>query len=134
MSQQAPEPSGWATGGVLFAGVMMMIIGVFQAIAGIAAISSDEFYAVTQNYVFGMDLTGWGWIHLILGIVVVIGGYSVIAGKVWAGILAIVLASLSALANFFMIPYYPFWSILIIALCVWVIWSVTRPGVLQSSP
>jgi hypothetical protein len=77
-------------------------------------------------------VTGWGWIHLILGILLVVVGFALFSRKTWAGIVAIMLATLSAIANFFFIPYYPFWSILEIALAVWVIWAVTRPGALRA--
>ena len=127
-----PSVSGWAVGGVIFAGVMMIVIGIFQAIAGISAIADDKFFVVTQNYTFDLDTTAWGWIHLILGIIIALSGFALLAGRAWAGIVAIILAVISAIANFFFIPYYPFWSLLIIGLNVWVIWSLTREGVLQS--
>jgi roadblock/LC7 domain-containing protein len=129
MSQYEQRPvSGWAVGGITFAATIMILIGIFQAIAGIAAIADDEFFVVTQNYVFDLDVSAWGWIHLILGIVVAFAGWALLAGRTWAVIVALTLAVLSAIANFFFIPYYPFWSLLMIALAVWVIWSLTRPG------
>ena len=73
-----------------------------------------------------------GWIHLILGILVAATGWSLFARKTWAGVAAITLAMLSAIANFFFIPYYPFWAILQIALAVWVIWALTRPGAIET--
>jgi hypothetical protein len=127
----APRPSGWAIGGLTFASTMMVLIGIFQAFAGLGAIIDDEFFVVTKNYAFDLDVTAWGWIHLILGIVVLGAGFALWAGKAWAAITALFLAMLSALANFFFIPYYPFWSLLVIALAVWVIWSLTRPGMLE---
>jgi hypothetical protein len=132
--QTSPEPpvSGWAIGGITFAGTLLIIIGAFQAIAGLVAIIDDEFYVVARNYTFDLDVTGWGWIHLILGILLVVVGFALFSRKAWAGIVAIMLATLSAIANFFFIPYYPFWSILEIALAVWVIWAVTRPGALRA--
>jgi hypothetical protein len=132
MTQHEPELSGWAIGGRAFAGVLMLVVGVFQGIAGITAIADDGFFVVAENYVFDLDPTAWGWIHLILGVTVAVAGWSLLVGKVWGGMVAIALATLSAIANFFMIPYYPFWSILIIALCIWVIWALTRPGVYQA--
>lgn len=132
MTQYEPEPSGWAMGGVLFAGALMIMIGIFQGIAGLAAIADDGFYVVTENYAFDLDPSAWGWIHLLLGVVVALAGFFLIAGRIWAGMVAIALATLSAVANFFFIPYYPFWSLLIIALDVWVIWAVTRPGVYRT--
>jgi hypothetical protein len=124
----AARASGWAIGGVTFASTMMILIGIFQAFAGLEAIIDDDFYVVTQNYAFDLDTTAYGWIHLILGIVIVLAGFALWARKTWASIVAIFLAMLSAIANFFFIPYYPFWSILMIALAVWVIWAITRPG------
>ena len=126
-----PTVSGWAVGGVTFAGTMMILVGVFQTIAGLAAILEDEFFVVTQNYVFDLDVTAWGWIHLIIGIVAILAGYFLFVGRAWAAALAILLAMLSAISNFFFIPYYPFWSLLMIAIAIWVIWSVTRPGVVR---
>jgi hypothetical protein len=111
----------------------IVVIRQIRSLAGIAAIADDGFYVVAENYVFDLDPSAWGWIHLLLGVVVALAGYFLIAGRVWAGMVAIVLATLSAVANFFLIPYYPFWSILIIALDVWVIWAVTRPGVYRAS-
>jgi predicted membrane metal-binding protein len=127
--RDATEVSGWVTGGYAFAIVMLIIIGVFQAIAGLVAIIDDDFYVVGQNYTFNFDTTGWGWIHLLLGLLLILVGYFLYTGAVWAVVAAIVLAGLSAIANFFFIPYYPFWSILVIALDIWVIWALTRPGV-----
>jgi hypothetical protein len=125
---QPVEPSSWAVGGYAFAIVMLIIIGVFQAIAGLVAIIDDDFYVVGQNYTFNLDTTGWGWIHLLLGLLLILVGYFLYAGAAWAVVTAIVLAGLSAIVNFFFIPYYPFWSIVLIALDVWVIWALTRPG------
>jgi hypothetical protein len=127
MTEYEVRPSAWAIGGVTFAATMMVLIGTFQAFAGLAAIIDDKFYVVTRNYAFDLDVTAWGWVHLIIGIVVVCAGFALWAGKTWATIVAVFLAMLSALSNFFFIPYYPFWAILEIALAVWVIWALTRP-------
>ena len=130
---ERPDPSGWAVGGVTFAGVMMILIGTFQAIAGLVAIIDDNFYVVGQNYTFDIDTTAWGWIHLLLGILVFLAGIYLFRGATWAAATAIVLAVISAIANFFFIPYYPFWSLLMIAMAIWVIWSLTRPGVVRTT-
>jgi hypothetical protein len=127
------EVSGWVVGGITFASVMLIIIGVFQSIAGLVAIIDDNFYVVAQNYTFDVDTTAWGWIHLLLGILLVVTGWSLFARRAWAVVAAIVLAGLSAIANFFFIPYYPFWSLLVIGLDVWVIWALTRPGVVREA-
>ena len=71
-----PTVSGWAVGGITFAGTMLILIGMFQAIDGLVAIFNDDFFLVTQNYTFNLDTTAWGWIHLLLGIVMVLAGWS----------------------------------------------------------
>lgn len=119
--------SGWAIGGTVFAGVMMLLIGLFHAVAGLVALVDDEFYVVTANYTFEFDVTAWGWIHLIGGIVVALAGLALFSGATWARLTGIVLAVVSAVVNFFFLPYYPWWSLLMIALAVWVIWSLSRP-------
>jgi hypothetical protein len=124
--------SGWAIGGVTFAASIMLLVGIFEAIAGLAAIFDDQFYVVTRNYAFDLDVTAWGWLHLIVGALVAFAGYSLFTRKVWAATVAVFLAMLSAVVNFFFIPYYPFWSLLEIALAVWVIWALTRPGAVQA--
>jgi hypothetical protein len=128
VSDYDPQPSGWAIGGITFAATMLVVIGIFQIIAGLAAIFDDDFYVVTQNYAFDLDVSAWGWIHLIVGILLVVTGYFLFARATWAAGVALGLAVLSAVANFFFIPYYPFWAILVIGLDVWVIWALTRPG------
>jgi len=132
-TSREPTISGWVVGGITFAGTMLILIGMFQAIDGLVAIFNDDFFLVTQNYTFNLDTTAWGWIHLLLGIVMVLAGWSIFAGKTWAAVVALTLAMLSAVANFFFIPYYPFWSLIMIALDCWVIWALTRPGVVRSS-
>ena len=132
IDQREPLPSPGALGGVMFAASMMVLIGVFQAIAGLVAIIDDEWYLTTPNYTFDLDVTGWGWIHLIIGVVVFLGGLALFQRRPWAGWLAVGLAMLCAIANFFFIPYYPFWAILVIALDCWVIWALTRPGAVRA--
>ena len=120
--------SSWAIGGITFAAVMMLMIGAFQALAGLAAIANDEFFVIGRNYTFDLDVTAWGWIHLLLGILLFLAGLALLRARPWGGVVALVLAILSGIANFFFIPYYPWWSLLIIALDAWVIWSLTRPA------
>jgi hypothetical protein len=131
----APAPGrgqAWAAGGTLFAGVLLLVDGILGILNGIAGIAADDVYTRIGSYVFEWDLTAWGWIHLIIGILLVITGTGLLARQTWAGVTAIFLAMLSAVANFFFIPYYPFWSILVIALDVWVIWALTRPGAIET--
>jgi hypothetical protein len=122
------EASGWAVGFILFAAIMMIMVGVFQALQGLIAIFENEFYVTTRNYIFQFDATTWGWIHLVLGLLVAFAGWGLLSGRTWARTLAIILAVLSATANFLFIPYYPFWSILIITMDIFVIWAVAGHG------
>ena len=127
-SYDSTRTSGWVTGGVFFAAAMMMIIGTFQALAGLAAILNDEFFVIGRNYTYDLDITAWGWIHLLLGLAVFVSGLYLFGRRPWAALVAVALAGLSAVANFFFIPYYPWWSLLVIALDVWVIWALSREG------
>jgi hypothetical protein len=83
---------------------------------------------VSPNYVISWDATVWGWIHLLLGIIVVLAGFALMQGATWARIVGIILVGLSAIANFAFIPYYPVWSILIVALDVVVLWALIAHG------
>jgi hypothetical protein len=127
-ARRAEEASGWAVGVTLFAALMMIMAGCWQAFAGLVAVFENEFYAATRNYLFQFDATTWGWIHLILGAVVALAGFGLLAGQTWARVVGITLAVLSAIANFLFIPYYPFWSLLIIALDVFIIWALAAHG------
>ena len=102
---------------------MMIMVGVFQALQGLVAIFENEFYVATRNYLFQFDATTWGWIHLLLGLLMAFAGWGLFSGRTWARTVAIILAVLSAIANFAFIPYYPFWSLLIITLDIFVIWA-----------
>ena len=126
--------SGTAVGFILFAAIMMIMSGVFQALAGLVAIFENEFYVATRNYLLKFDATTWGWIHLILGLLVAFAGWGLLSGRTWARTVAIILAVLSAIANFLFIPYYPFWSLLIITLDIFVIWAVAAHGGAMRDP
>ena len=122
------QTTSWAVGFILFAAIMMIMTGFFQVLAGLVAIFENEFYVATRNYLFQFDATSWGWIHLLVGLLVAFAGWSLLSGRTWARALAITLAVLSAVANFLFIPYYPFWSLLIITLDVFVIWAIAAHG------
>jgi hypothetical protein len=127
-SRAREATSGWAVGFILFAAVMMIMAGIWQALAGLIAIFQNEFYVTTRNYLFQFDATTWGWIHLLIGVLVALAGVGLLGGRTWARVVGITLAALSATANFLFIPYYPFWSLLIIALDVFIIWALAAHG------
>ncbi|HZA32317.1 MAG TPA: hypothetical protein VE462_12455 [Propionibacteriaceae bacterium] len=119
-----PEVSPWAQGAAVFAGVIMMVGGAFQAIQAFAAIVNDQYLVVLPNYVFALDVTVWGWIHLFIGLGLVAVGVFVLRGENWARVAGIVVAAASAVLNFFWLPYSPWWALLIIGIDVLVIWAL----------
>ncbi len=131
-SDHPPEVSSWATGGILFASTMLVMVGFYQALTGLVAILNQEFFATARNYTFDLDVGAWGWLHLVLGCVAVLVGIGLIRRATWAGVAAILIAMLSALANFLFIPYQPIWSLVMIAIDMWIIWALTRPGAIRT--
>jgi hypothetical protein len=127
-SRAERDTSGWAAGFILFAALMMIMAGCFQFFAGLIALFNDTFYVATRDYVFQFDATTWGWIHLVVGVIVALAGFGIMAGRTWARVVGITLALLSALANFLFIPYYPFWALTVIALDIFVIWALAAHG------
>ncbi|MCX5394937.1 hypothetical protein [Streptomyces sp. NBC_00094] len=115
---------GVAHGGTVFAAVLLSVSGVLALLQGIAAIAEDDVYARVGNYVFEFDLTSWGWIHLILGIVIVLTGVGLFSGANWARVAGIGLAGLSMIANFLWLPYQPWWAITLLAIDVFIIWAL----------
>jgi TRAP-type mannitol/chloroaromatic compound transport system permease small subunit len=111
---------GWT----LFAAVMMIVGGVLSVFQGISAIAKDDVIVKTPNYTFGYSISGWGWIHLILGIVVFLAGCALFANAVWARVVGVLLAGLSMLANFGWLPHYPVWSVVLIAIDIAIIWAL----------
>jgi hypothetical protein len=114
----------WAVGIAWFAGVLMCVVGVNQVLLGISALRNDAVYVQTPNYVYELDLTAWGWVHLVFGVLLVVTGISVVRGLAWARGVGIGLVALNLIANFLFLPYYPVWSLLVIALDVAVIWGL----------
>jgi hypothetical protein len=113
---------------IMFAGIMMILAGMFQAIQGIVALVNDTFYVVGQQWVFSFNITTWGWIHLLAGVLLVVAGYFLFQGAVWARVVGVAVAVISAVLSFMSLPYYPIWSILIITLDVFIIWALTAHG------
>ena len=125
----SPNSQMWARSGVVFAAWLMILSGIFQFFQGLAGIAKDGFYAVSSNYAYKIDTTAWGWIHLVLGLVIAVTGYFLLNNSAWARVAGIGLAMLQALAQFFFLPYYPLWSLSIIALDVFIIWALaTAPA------
>ncbi|UYP19417.1 hypothetical protein OED52_02245 [Rhodococcus sp. Z13] len=122
--EQGSVKQGIAAGTSLGAAVILVTLGVITLLQGISAVANDEVFVVGIEYIYKFDFTTWGWIHIVIGALMVLVGAALIAGATWARVTAIVLAALSIVANFLWLPYYPWWSILIIALDVVVIWAI----------
>ncbi|GAA4941701.1 DUF7144 family membrane protein [Actinoplanes utahensis] len=122
------QPTGWV-GMVVFAGVMLLMLGGFQAIEGVIALFRDEFYLTTEaGLVVPVDFSAYGWTHLILGLIAVGTGLGILAGQTWARVVGIIIAVLSALVNLAFLPAYPIWSTIVIALDVIVIYALCAHG------
>ncbi len=120
--------TGWV-GWLMFAGIMLILVGAFQAIDGLIALFKDELYVVRPNgLVVNVDYTAWGWTHLLLGILLIAAGYAVFSGRVWGRTLGVIAAILSAVVNFAFIPAYPVWSLLIITVDILVIYALIAHG------
>ncbi len=138
MSQDmSHKRSSGAAGWIMFAAFMMILIGSFHSIAGLAGIIENEVYGVAPAlgteaqgdvYFLELDVTTWGWIHLIFGIIVLLAGFGLFSGAVWARTVGVILAVISAIVNFAWLPWYPVWSITMIAMSVAVIWALTAHG------
>jgi hypothetical protein len=115
-------------GTTLFAAVTMMIVGALDALEGLAAIIKGDAYVVGAQYLYKFNVSSWGWINLLLGLVILAAGFGLLSGALWARILGIFIAVLVIISNFMWLPYYPVWSIIIIAVSILVIWSLTAHG------
>ncbi|MGW7284063.1 DUF7144 family membrane protein [Streptomyces sp. NPDC054847] len=114
----------WATGLTVFAAVMLFLVGVLDIFRGIMAIAEDDIFVTTPNYVFEFDLTSWGWIHLVLGALAVIVSIGLLRTAAWARVTGVGIAGLVIIGNFLSLPYYPVWSIVLIALSGFIIWAL----------
>ncbi len=126
--QPVAGKSAWAVGFIYLAAVLMILGGVFQVLEGIAAVANRSFYAVGHNYTYRFNVTTWGWIHIVIGALLFLAGIGVLRGNILARTLGIILAGLSAIANFLWLPYYPVWAIVLIAFNFGVIWALASHG------
>ena len=125
----AEPPSGVWVGWATFAAIMMIMIGAFHAVAGLVALFHTTYYTVANtNLVVSVTYYGWGWLHIIGGVLVFLAGLGLLARRAWARVVAVILAGLSALANLAFLPAWPIWSIIVITLDVVVIYALTVHG------
>ncbi|MGE5226239.1 MAG: hypothetical protein ACM3OO_05130 [Planctomycetaceae bacterium] len=128
MSQR--QTSSWAIGWTFFAAFMMILMGSFHIVAGLAGILKDNFYLISQNgnYAFKFDATAWGWIHLVLGVIVLLAGFGLYKGSIWARTVGVIIALIAGFISFVWLPVYPIWAIILITISVAIIWSLTAHG------
>lgn len=121
-------PTGWV-GWVMFAGCMMILLGAFQFIEGLVALFNQNYYVVgASNLLVSVSYGGWGWAHLIVGVLVALAGFGVLAGQTWARIVGIILAGISAIVNLGFLAAFPVWSVVLIALDIIVIYALSVHG------
>lgn len=121
------HPSPWhapASGTTVLAAALMIFGGAMALFEGIAAIAKDDLFIATRHYVFEFSLAGWGWVHLILGIVLVFAGCAVLSGALWARFFGVAVAGLGAIANFLWVPYYPLWALVLVAVNLFIVWAL----------
>ncbi|MBQ1093898.1 hypothetical protein [Streptomyces sp. B93] len=119
------DRTGAAAGGlVTFAAVLLFVAGILDLFRGIMAIADDDVFVATPNYIFKFDLTSWGWIQLVLGVIAMVVSAGLFSRALWARVVGVGIAALLIIANFLSIPYYPVWSLILIALYGFVIWAL----------
>jgi hypothetical protein len=117
--------SGWV-GWVVFAAVIAITMGIYEAIMGLVAIFKDDYYLVgSSGLVVSVDYTVWGWVHLVIGLAALAGGIGLMQGRSWGRVVVIGLAGLSALVNLGFLSAYPLWSTIVIAFDVIIIYALT---------
>ncbi|UGT61914.1 DUF7144 family membrane protein [Nocardia asteroides] len=119
-----------AAGTSIAASLLLLTVGALSLLEGVSAVGRDEIFVPGPDYVYGWDLTEWGWVHIVLGVLLVIASLGLVSGAGWARFVAIVIAAASIVGNFLWLPWYPWWAVAMIALNVVVIWGVTtwQPG------
>ena len=121
------DVSGWV-GWVYFAGFMLTLVGVFNAIAGLVGLFKNEVYVVGQANLWLLDYTTWGWAHLLLGVFLMLAGAAIMSGKLWGRVVGIIAVSLSMIANFGFVPVYPIWAIILITINILVLYALVVHG------
>ena len=106
------------------AAVVLILAGVMHATQGVVGLATNELYVVTQRWLFQFDVTTWGWVHIVIGLIGAGTGVGLLYGASWARIVGVVVAAVSVIANFLWLPYYPLWAVIIIAFDLFVIWAL----------
>jgi hypothetical protein len=121
------QPTGWV-GWIYFAGMMLVVSSVFQAFMGIVALTHSSFYLVTGSTLSVYNFTTWGWIHLLLAVVLLFAGFSVLSGHLFGRIVATIVVALSIIANLIFLPAYPVWSVAVLVIDALVLYALVVHG------
>jgi hypothetical protein len=125
VAQQHPSSRlAAASAGTVLASVLMVLGGVLGITQGIAAISKDQVYSAVGRYAYKLSLESWGWIHLVLGVLLLVIGFAVYTGAVVARAIGVLLTLSMMVANFLYLPYQPSWSIIMIGLGLFMVWAL----------
>ncbi|MFR9676701.1 hypothetical protein [Streptomyces sp. TR06-5] len=122
--RERPVDYGLAGGITVFAAVMLLIAGVLDLLRGVMAIVNDAVIVTTPDYTFQFDTEGWGWVHLAVGAVAVLVSFGLFRANFWARVAGVIMAGLVIVSSFLSLPYYPVWSVVLIAMCGFVIWGL----------
>ncbi|KXF51321.1 hypothetical protein AXA44_15245 [Rhodococcus sp. SC4] len=130
MSDESLVKQGVAAATSMVAAIVLLTIGILHVLSGVSALMQDDLVVAGPEHIYQFDTTAWGWIHLVLGVIVAAVGVMLFTGATWARVGAMVICALSLLANFLWLPHYPWWSVVMIVLDVFVIWAVAtwKPG------
>jgi membrane-associated PAP2 superfamily phosphatase len=110
--------------GVL-AGVLLLMSGAFEILQGAAAIANGDLYSAGSDFLYQFNMTVWGWVHLVIGVLSIIVGIGILGGRSWALVAGMIIAGLSAIANFAFLPHYPLWAITVIAVDLLIIHALS---------
>lgn len=128
LSKSGGYSGGENAGAVAFAGVLLIMVGLFHALQGLVALLSNDLYVIGKTYAFHFNFTTWGWVHLLLGLLAAAAGAGLFFGKTWARTVAVIAAVVSMVGSFMWLPHYPVWSLVIMGLDVFVIWAAIVHG------
>lgn len=122
------DQTAWV-GWIVFAGAMMVLLGMFHVIQGLVALFNDDYFIVGHSgLLVSVDYSVWGWVHVIGGLIIAGAGLALFAGRMWGRVVGVLMAMLSAVANLGFLAAFPVWSSLMILIDVLVIWALTVHG------
>jgi hypothetical protein len=109
--------------------MMMILLGSFQAIAGLVALFDEDYYLVLNDELLvSVNYDTWGWTHLVVGLVALAAGLGLMTGAMWARVAGVAVAMVSAIVNLAFLAAFPIWALMMITLDVIIIYAITAHG------